>query len=255
VSAHPPEAALVGVRATPAVEQVFAEAADVVEVVRHLWDSWEDDAIIRDVATGRFVDRDKLHYVDFIARTFTVKGPSIVPRPPQGQPVVAVLSHVPLADELAARQADVVVVTPHGAGDTARRLADVRAAEVATGRQGEPLRVLADLVVFLGPSAAEAAARRDRLDALDGAPWQPDAPVFTGTAGELAEHLVGGLALGLDGYRLRPAVLPHDLVAIAGELVPALQRRGAFRTAYEPGTLRARLGLDRPANLYVESAW
>ena len=41
------------------------EAADYVEVLRRLWDSWEDDAEIRDVATGRFVDRNKLHYIDF----------------------------------------------------------------------------------------------------------------------------------------------------------------------------------------------
>ncbi|ALG11263.1 LLM class flavin-dependent oxidoreductase [Kibdelosporangium phytohabitans] len=65
------------------------EAADYVEVLRRLWDSWEDDAEIRDVATGRFVDRDKLHYIDFEGKWFTVKGPSITPRPPQGQPVVA----------------------------------------------------------------------------------------------------------------------------------------------------------------------
>ena len=48
-----------------------------MEVVRRLWDSWEDDAEIRDVATGRFVDRDKLHYIDFDGRFFSVKGPSI----------------------------------------------------------------------------------------------------------------------------------------------------------------------------------
>jgi len=72
---------------------LFDEAGDFVEVVRRLWDSWEDDAVIRDVTTGRYVDRDKLHYIDFTGRCFSVKGPSITPRPPQGQPVVAVLAH------------------------------------------------------------------------------------------------------------------------------------------------------------------
>ena len=47
------------------VAELFDEAADYVEVLRRLWDSWEDDAEIRDVATGRFIDRDKLHYIDF----------------------------------------------------------------------------------------------------------------------------------------------------------------------------------------------
>jgi alkanesulfonate monooxygenase SsuD/methylene tetrahydromethanopterin reductase-like flavin-dependent oxidoreductase (luciferase family) len=66
--------------------ELFDEAADYVEVLRRLWDSWEDDAVIRDVATGRFVDRNKLHYIRFEGRSFSVKGPSITPRPPQGQP-------------------------------------------------------------------------------------------------------------------------------------------------------------------------
>ena len=74
-----------------------------IEVVRRLWDSWEDDAEIRDVATGRFIDRDKLHYIDFEGKWFSVKGPSVTPRPPQGQPPVSVLAHVPVAFALAAR--------------------------------------------------------------------------------------------------------------------------------------------------------
>ena len=51
--------------------ELFDEAADAVEVVRRLWDSWEDDAVIRDEPTGRFVDRDKLHYIDFAGRFFS----------------------------------------------------------------------------------------------------------------------------------------------------------------------------------------
>src|SRR5262245_17527994 len=108
VSVRPEEADLVGARPAPSVDEAFAEAGEVVDVVRRLWDSWEDDAIVKDVATGRYVERDKLHYVDFEGRSFRVKGPSIVPRPPQGQPVVAVLAHVPPADDLAARAGDVV---------------------------------------------------------------------------------------------------------------------------------------------------
>ncbi|MET7992277.1 LLM class flavin-dependent oxidoreductase [Amycolatopsis sp. NPDC005232] len=60
------------------------EVADVVEVVRRLWDSWEDDAVIKDVETGRYLDPGKVHHVDFDGETFSVKGPLITPRPPQG---------------------------------------------------------------------------------------------------------------------------------------------------------------------------
>ena len=110
VSSSPHEAALFGRRDVPrlnlrdrddpAVREftagLIAEAADYVEVMRRLWDSWEDDAEIRDAATGRFIDRDKLHYIDFAGDCFSVKGPSITPRPPQGQPVVSALGHGPV---------------------------------------------------------------------------------------------------------------------------------------------------------------
>jgi len=102
VSGTPHEADLFGRRDIGSVD-LFDEASDAVEVVRRLWDSWEDDAVIRDVATGRFVERDKLHYIDFTGKYFSVKGPSITPRPPQGQPVVAALAHaVPIYESLRA---------------------------------------------------------------------------------------------------------------------------------------------------------
>jgi alkanesulfonate monooxygenase SsuD/methylene tetrahydromethanopterin reductase-like flavin-dependent oxidoreductase (luciferase family) len=79
----------------------------------------------------------------------------------------------------------------------------------------------------------------------------PDAAVFTGTPDQLAALLLDGRGAGLDGYRLRPAVLPHDLEQITRGLVPALQRRGAFRTGYVDRSLRERLGLPRPASRYA----
>src|SRR5581483_9416529 len=100
VSGDPAEAAHFGRRSvTPDDPDLWAEAADYVEVVRRLWDSWEDGAEIRDAATGRFIDRDRLHYTDFQGRWFRVRGPSITPRPPQGQPLVAVAAHAGAAVE------------------------------------------------------------------------------------------------------------------------------------------------------------
>jgi alkanesulfonate monooxygenase SsuD/methylene tetrahydromethanopterin reductase-like flavin-dependent oxidoreductase (luciferase family) len=232
-------------------EELFDEAADFVEVVRRLWDSWEDGAEIRDVGTGRFVDRDKLHYIDFEGRWFDVRGPSITPRPPQGQPLVAVLAHVPVAFRLAARCADLVFVTPHRVGDVGDILADVRAAEEEVSRQGEPLLVLADLLVFLDDEPGAAAARRARLDGIDGRPHRSDAAIVTGTPAEVVDLIVDWHARGLDGFRLRPAVQPYDLESVTRRLVPLLQERGVFRSDYETGSLRSRLGLDRPVDRYA----
>ena len=233
------------------IAELFDEAADHVEAVRRLWDSWEDDAEIRDAATGRFVDRAKLHYIDFRGRNFSVRGPSITPRPPQGQPPVFALAHAAPAYELAAKAADVVLVTPHDADSIPPILAEIRAAQQAAGRSGEPLRVLADLVVFLDRDEPTAVGRRERLGSLAGADYTSDAPVFAGSPAALADLLEAWNAAGLDGFRLRPAAIPHDLDAVARDLVPLLQARGLFRTGYRGATLRGLLGLRRPADRYA----
>jgi alkanesulfonate monooxygenase SsuD/methylene tetrahydromethanopterin reductase-like flavin-dependent oxidoreductase (luciferase family) len=242
-------------RENPAVQELigglFDEAADYVEVMRRLWDSWDDDAEIRDVATGRFVDREKLHYIDFTGEQFSVKGPSITPRPPQGQPVVSALGHGTVPYGLIGRSADVGFVTPHDPAGAAAIVAEIRAAQAAAGRSGQPLPVLADLVVFLGPDAATAQGRRDRLDERSGREYTSDAHIFAGTASQLADLLLDWRQAGLSGFRLRPAVIPDDLEAITRELVPELQRRGTFRTGYEASTLRGLLGMSRPANRYA----
>ncbi|MQY33715.1 Nitrilotriacetate monooxygenase component A [Streptomyces sp. RB17] len=266
ISARPNEAAHFGRRTigrieaydSPAAQEIvtelFDEAADYVEVVRRLWDSWEDEAEIREAATGRFIDRDKLHYIDFEGRHFSVKGPSITPRPPQGQPPVTALAHQTVPYRLVARQADIGYVTPHDAEQARAIVAEIRAEQRAAGRAGDTLHVFGDLAVFLDDSPAKARDRRERLDALAGEPYTGDARIFTGTAEQLADVLEELAAEGLTGFRLRPAVAGHDLPRISRDLVPELQRRGRFRTAYEADTLRGLLGLARPANRYAAAA-
>ncbi|MEV5758845.1 LLM class flavin-dependent oxidoreductase [Streptomyces tendae] len=265
ISARPHEAGHFGRRTfpplslaelqTPAGQELltdhFDEAADYVEAVRRLWDSWEDDAEIRDAATGRFVDREKLHYIDFEGSHFSVKGPSVTPRPPQGQPLVTSLGHQTVPYRLIARQTDVGYVTPHDAGQARAIVAEIRVEQEAAGRGGDLLHVFGDLVVFLDDDQAAAEDRRARLDALAGEPYTSDARIFAGTHVQLADLLQELEEEGLSGFRLRPAVAGHDLPAVTQGLVPELQRRGAFRTAYEADTLRGLLGLARPANRYA----
>ena len=260
VSGHADEAAHFGRRTVPeltvedwqavsegTLPQVFVdlfdEAGDFVEVVRRLWDSWEDDAEIRDVENRRFIDRDKLHYIDFEGRHFSVRGPSITPRPPQGQPVVTALAHQALPYELAARGADLVFVTPADDVHARSVLVDVAAASERVGRTGEPLRVYADLVVFLDSDRESGADRVRRLDDLAGVEFASDATVFTGSADDLADQLAAWQQLGFEGFRLRPGVAVDDLEAVSSTLVPILQRRGLLRTEYPDTSLRGLLGL------------
>ncbi|BBX98481.1 putative FMNH2-utilizing oxygenase [Mycobacterium lacus] len=226
VSVTTHEAALFGRRSVNP-EELFDEARDCVEVVRRLWDSWEDDAVIRDVATGRYVDRDKLHYIDFTGKYFSVKGPSITPRPPQGQPVVAALAHATPAYEFAAASADVVFITPTDEASLESILSEIPASR---------LKVFADLVVsFHGDND-----------------FRSDALVFTGSATDLVDMLLDWQRLGIDGARLRPAVSATDLAVIVDQVVPMLQGAGRFRACYRAGeTLRERLGLPVTPNRYT----
>jgi alkanesulfonate monooxygenase SsuD/methylene tetrahydromethanopterin reductase-like flavin-dependent oxidoreductase (luciferase family) len=258
VSGRPDEARHFGRRRFPGpagagadAADLLAEAADYIEAVRRLWDSWEDDAEIRDVATGRFIDRDKLHYIDFDGRWFAVKGPSITPRPPQGQPLVCALGHGPAAYELIGRSADVGFVTPRDQAEAAAIVASVRAAQAAAGRAEERLPVLADLLVYLDGEASAAAARKARLDEAAGREYAGDAVACTGTPGQLADLMTDWGTAGLTGFRLRPAVLPHDLIQVTDGLLAELRRRGLTPDADRGGTLRARFGLPRPASRYA----
>jgi alkanesulfonate monooxygenase SsuD/methylene tetrahydromethanopterin reductase-like flavin-dependent oxidoreductase (luciferase family) len=219
------------------------EVRDVVAVARALWDSWEDDAVIKDVQTGRFLDNDKVHHVRFTGESFTVVGPLITPRPPQGQVVVIA------PDSLGA--ADLADITLVGASPPADRLeaeALGRRAERARAA-GSPL-VFAELEVALSLPGASAATRLDRLDARQA--WPPSGRLrFSGTAGELTAHL-GRLAAQVDGVLLYPLETAVDLPILAQDVLPALAAAGLARVP-GPGqvTLRDVLGLPRPANRFA----
>ncbi|UVI35741.1 LLM class flavin-dependent oxidoreductase [Brevibacterium spongiae] len=112
ISSTPTEAALFGRRDPAPASGAWAEAASVIDVIRRLWDSWGDDAIIRDQATDRYIDRDRLHYIhatlqDSTGADYSVLGPSITPRPPQGHPPILVRAED--GNEAARGAADVVL--------------------------------------------------------------------------------------------------------------------------------------------------
>jgi alkanesulfonate monooxygenase SsuD/methylene tetrahydromethanopterin reductase-like flavin-dependent oxidoreductase (luciferase family) len=259
-------ARLFGRKPAAPLDELVAEADEVIDVVARLWDSWEDDAVIRDRATGRYVDRDKLHYVDFEGRFFKVRGPSITPRPPQGQPVVVVDAISGPTDALAATRADVALIAAPDAAVAAARRDDLRRRAAAAGRSPAELTVLVVADVLLGPDAAAVVAERRHLDALaglgngngngtsDASPADGFAGTldFAGTPTELAALIEDWSRSGAtDGFVLRPALLPHGLDQIVDEVVPRLRAAGVFRPTYADTTLRAHLGLERPPNRYV----
>ncbi|MEV4941392.1 LLM class flavin-dependent oxidoreductase [Streptomyces zaomyceticus] len=215
------------------------EARDGLRVVRDLWDSWEDDAVIRSVATSRYLDRSRLHTVDFTGETYSVRGPSIVPRPPQGRPVV-----LAPAGLVPAEPVDVALVggtTPAETGEAA--------AAATSGEAASPL-AFAEIEVALDTPGGTA---RERIADLERyAPWtaRPDRLRYTGSAAGLVS-LLTELHGRVDGVRLRPLVLDEDLAVLSRLVLPELfVRRIAARPL--PGTtLRTALGLARPLSRFT----
>ncbi|RKR20007.1 LLM class flavin-dependent oxidoreductase [Arthrobacter oryzae] len=221
------------------------EAGDSIEVSRRLWDSWEDDAVIREVATGRYLDVDKLHYVDVDNDNYSVKGPSIIPRPLQGQLPVLAPAGLLTPEDVAAGAADALLVSAPAPELLAAEIAGIRAGLAIGG--SEPA-LIAELDVVLDSRGQTAA---DRLAALNGhTAWQSPRARFVGSAVELTELLAGVLAWA-DGVRLHPAVLETDLEELSQLVLPELRRRGLLAPITPGATFRELLGLARPASRYA----
>ncbi|MDQ7905132.1 LLM class flavin-dependent oxidoreductase [Phytohabitans sp. ZYX-F-186] len=158
------QAALHGAAPRPERE-LWDEAGEVVDVVGRLWDSWEDGAVIRDARTGRYLDRRRLHRVDYTGPAFSIAGPSITPRPPQGHPVVAVRADASGSRAVTAH-ADVLVIAvdPAAPGDAVARRAGQAVAE--SGRPRHQVRVLGELPAGGTVGAVERLAAAGALDGV-----------------------------------------------------------------------------------------
>jgi len=256
VSTTDEDAARFGRKAAAPLDELYAEASEAADVVARLWDSWEDDAVIRDEPTGRYVDRTKLHYVDFDGRFFSVRGPSITPRSPQAQPPIAVDVTSPETLAVAAAWAQLAFITQSAPPAAKAQRDEIRSATAAAGRDPDDVAVLATIDVLLAPDDVEAGAERDRLDALAGPDVSTSSALgFVGTPTGLADVLEDWFGAGAaDGFLIRPAVLARDLPQLVDVAVPALQHRGLFRREYAASTLRGHFGWTRPANRYAEAA-
>ncbi|MGY2046858.1 LLM class flavin-dependent oxidoreductase [Methylobacterium sp. JK268] len=134
----------------------YAIAQEYLDVAKGLWDSWDDDAFVRDRASGRFFDPAKLHRLDHRGRFFQVEGPLNIQRSPQGQPVIFQAGASDDGIGLAGRHADAVFAN-HLPLEEARALyRSLKASAVAHGRRAEELRVFPGAGPIVGRTRAEA---------------------------------------------------------------------------------------------------
>jgi len=144
----------------------YARAAEFVDVVKGLWDSWEEDAFPFDKQAGQFFAEEKMHVLDHKGKFFAVRGPLNVACLPQGHPVVVQAGASEQGRELAAATADLVYAV-HASKDAAQSFyADIKGRLGKYGRSADDVKILPALRPVVGRTAAEAQAKFDQLQEL-----------------------------------------------------------------------------------------
>jgi len=304
-----------GLEAHPDPAVRYERAHEFVEVVKGLWDSFDDDAFVRDPTSGVYFDPRKLHDLNHVGKHFKVKGPLNIERSPQGHPVIVQAGSSEDGKELAAATAEAIFTAWTSLAEAQTFYRDVKGRMAKYGRRPEQLLVLPGISPVIGRTEAEAQAKWAELQALihpsvglntleafwphdDLRRWDLDAPppyypeppkgvnsrahvvielarrekftvrqlyqylagarghwVVVGTPQTIADRMQEWFENGAaDGFNVMPPVLPQSLDEFVDLVIPELQRRGLFRTAYEGTTLRENLGLARPASRYAAAS-
>jgi len=144
----------------------YRRAAEFIEVAQGLWDTWEDDAFVMDKAQGLFFDPAKLHMLHHKGELFSVRGPLMVPRSPQGQPVIVQAGQSDAGRELAARTAEVLFTVQQQLAPAKAFYADLKARVARCGRSPDSLKIMPGVVTVVGRTRDEAQEKFDRLQAL-----------------------------------------------------------------------------------------
>ena len=226
----------------------YQRAEEFVDVVKGLWDCWEDGALVADKASGVYIDDSKIRPLDHKGRFFQVKGPMSIARCPQGHPVIIQAGGSPSGLELAARTADVVFSVVLELDSAKKAYADLKGRMAKYGRAPEQLSVLPGVMPVIGRTEAEAKDKLDRLQSwlTDQCPDPGDRPHRL-RCQRLPARRTGTAAAA---FRRRPYLPPRALRhGAAAEHDPAgtsttlLPRRAATGSSAAP-----QLGLPTPLN-------
>lgn len=155
-----------GLTEQPGHAERYARAAEFVDVVTKLWDSWEDDAFVGERASGVFADDAKIHPIRHVGQHFRVEGPLNTPRSPQGRPVYVQAGSSEDGRAFAARHAE-AIFTAHQTLDSARSFyIDIKRRAAGLGRRPEHIRILPGISPYIGGTEAEARRLFDAFNDL-----------------------------------------------------------------------------------------
>lgn len=144
----------------------YKRAREFYDVVTGLWDSFADDAFIRDQESGIFFDPSKMHVLDHHGDDFNVRGPLNIARPVQGWPVIVQAGQSEPGRQLAAETAEVVFCAPRDIVESKKLYADLKSRLAAAGRAPSSLKILPAAFIVLGDNLEEAKQKRAKLDSL-----------------------------------------------------------------------------------------
>jgi FMN-dependent oxidoreductase (nitrilotriacetate monooxygenase family) len=201
----------------------YDRAIEFTDVVKALWDSWQDDALVGDKSTAKFIDRARIHPIQHRGRYFQVRGPLNVPRSRQGHPVVVQAGGSNDGLELAARHAEAVFTAAHTLEDSVAYATKLRARAEALGRPPGSILILPGLVTIIGSTEAEARRREEELNAL--------APLEQGLL------WISGL-LGIDASRFDLDQPLPDHVAVPQDGMTTFARGAIAKARHQNLTLR-----------------
>jgi FMN-dependent oxidoreductase (nitrilotriacetate monooxygenase family) len=167
VTTSNPDAALnFGLDAALEHGERYKRGREFYDVVTGLWDSWADDAFIRDVENGVFFNPDRMHVLNHKGPEFSVRGPLNIARPIQGWPVIVQAGASESGRQIAAETAEMVFSGGGPVADARAFYADVKGRMPQVGRDPDHLKILPGALVVVGDTAAEAVAKRALLDSL-----------------------------------------------------------------------------------------
>ncbi|WP_432239650.1 LLM class flavin-dependent oxidoreductase [Herbaspirillum robiniae] len=186
-TADPGSARNFGLDTVPDHAGRYARADEFTQVVKALWNSWDDDAVIGDKASGRFIDESRVRPIAHRGAHFAVQGPLNLPRTPQGQPVLVQAGGSGDGRELAARHAEAVFSAAHTIEESLAYSRAINERAAALGRGPHAVKILPGLATIIGATEAQALRRRDEL--VDLIPWSYSLKRLAGTLGVPVERL------------------------------------------------------------------
>lgn len=207
----------------------YVRAREYFDVVTGLWDSFADDAFIRDVAAGVYFDPERMHVLDHHGREFDVRGPLNIARPVQGWPVIVQAGASEAGRQLAAETAEVIFGLASSVADGQAFYTDIKDRMRRAGRDPDHLKILPGLFVVVGDTVEEAQAKHELLDSMvhydsgirslnimlgfDVSGYDPDGPLP-----DIPEtnHSRSGREQMMEYVRARPDITIRELAQKAG---------------------------------------